>query len=115
MTEHRAEEQRFDPDLKSRWLETLRGGSYLQGKQSLHPTLDTWCCLGVLCDLVDPNGWEGRRWNDYVAAVGHSSELSLLTERRLGLPHHATGDLMYMNDEEDKSFAEIADWIEANL
>ena len=109
------EENQFDPMLKAKWLEALRSGRYLQGVQALHPSPLTWCCLGVLCDVLDPTGWDGRRWTDRVAFATHTSELPILTERRLGLPHGITGNLMCMNDEDRMSFAEIADYIEANL
>lgn len=41
----------MNPEVKKKWLEALRGGEYLQGNGALHPTEDTFCCLGVLCDL----------------------------------------------------------------
>lgn len=35
-----------------RWLEALRSGKYRQGREVLHNLdTDTWCCLGVACDL----------------------------------------------------------------
>ena len=33
------------------WVAALRSGKYKQGKRALHPTPDTYCCLGVACDL----------------------------------------------------------------
>jgi len=39
-------------DIKARWLAALRSGNYKQGKSYLHNRdEDTYCCLGVLCDL----------------------------------------------------------------
>ena len=113
--EHLSEDPRFDPELKARWLEALRSGRYQQGRQSLRPTLESYCCLGVLCDVIDPQGWDGRRWRDKATGCDHSSKVPIPTERRLALPHEITGTLMHMNDEDEKSFAEIADYIEANL
>lgn len=35
----------------------LRSGNYKQGKKALHNTeSDTWCCLGVACDVAIMNG-----------------------------------------------------------
>lgn len=38
------------------WVVALRSGAYQQGKMALR-TGNTFCCLGVLCDLHDPDGW----------------------------------------------------------
>lgn len=48
----------FNRDLAVQWVHALESGEYQQGKGFLHPTPDTYCCLGVMCDLADPNGWE---------------------------------------------------------
>ncbi len=45
-------------ELKKRWVEALRSGQYKQGQKQLRPDADTFCCLGVLCDLLDANGWK---------------------------------------------------------
>lgn len=52
-------------DLTKRWVEALRSGEYKQAQGLLGRNFDdvdshrptTFCCLGVLCDLVDPNRW----------------------------------------------------------
>lgn len=46
-----------DPALKRQWVDALRSGDYTQGKGYLHQN-DTYCCLGVLCDLRDDVMWE---------------------------------------------------------
>ena len=41
-------------EVKHRWLEALRGGNYRQGLRYLkatHNKIDSYCCLGVLCNL----------------------------------------------------------------
>lgn len=40
-----------------RWTGALRSGDYQQGDRALHRG-DLFCCLGVLLDLEDPDGWE---------------------------------------------------------
>ncbi len=52
----------MDADLKKRWIEALESGDYKQGKGALRSHRDEYCCLGVLCDLVQPDGWS--RYND---------------------------------------------------
>ena len=44
----------MNPKVKSKWVEALKSGEYLQGKGALR-TMENGefrhCCLGVLCDL----------------------------------------------------------------
>lgn len=43
----------MDTVIKAQWLKALRSGDYVQGKNHLHNHLtNTYCCLGVLCDLA---------------------------------------------------------------
>lgn len=47
----------MNPDIKALWLEALRSGEYKQGVGVLHnETEDTYCCLGVLCDVAIKQG-----------------------------------------------------------
>lgn len=47
-------------DIKNRWVEALRSGKYKQGQNVLHQSYegqnDSFCCLGVLCDLAAKDG-----------------------------------------------------------
>jgi hypothetical protein len=38
------------PEVKAKWIAALRSGEYKQGRGVLRDG-DTFCCLGVLCDL----------------------------------------------------------------
>lgn len=94
-----------------KWVAALRSGKYKQGKRQLRAG-DAFCCLGVACDLFDPASWNGCSYR-YL-------RLALPNEVRdwLGLietdPYYGkTGRLSYDNDE-GKTFAEIADIIEAH-
>ncbi len=47
-------------DVKQKWIEALRSGKYEQGKEQLRVG-NTYCCLGVLCDLYGREhniGWK---------------------------------------------------------
>lgn len=44
--------------LIRKWVRALRSGKYKQGRGALRPVADQFCCLGVLCDVVAPNGWQ---------------------------------------------------------
>jgi len=55
----------MDRELKNRWIAALESGKYLKGQGYLcmRPLDDqtlSFCCLGVLADLIDPNGWSEK-------------------------------------------------------
>jgi hypothetical protein len=39
-------------DVKAKWVEALRSGRFEQGRRALRKMDDTYCCLGVLCELA---------------------------------------------------------------
>lgn len=55
-------------DVRDRWVTALRSGDYAQGRHALalhrgqpdDPSLTTYCCLGVLCDLAYRDGVVAR-------------------------------------------------------
>lgn len=62
------------------WLPALRSGKYQQGVGNLRrhtDFTDTYCCLGVGCDLWDPSRWhlELNRYL-YIADMGVSPEFA---------------------------------------
>lgn len=67
MTEPTTETTRMNPEVKTRWLEALRSGEYVQGREVLHLAADVagpeqrFCCLGILCDLAYREGVVTRR------------------------------------------------------
>lgn len=104
------------PELKQKWVEALRSGKYEQGECALRTSDDKFCCLGVLCDVVAPNGWMDGVDED---AFGHteSKHTAYLPPGISGLTQVGDDDaqtLTQMNDS-GKAFPEIADYIEANL
>ena len=48
---------KFTQELKDKWLEALRSGEYSQTTETLKDE-NGFCCLGVLCDVIDPDGWK---------------------------------------------------------
>lgn len=42
----------MDPEIRTRWATALRSGKYKQGRGYLQRADDTFCCLGVLCQLA---------------------------------------------------------------
>lgn len=113
----------MNPVWKERWLKALRGGDYKQGKGALREG-DKFCCLGVLCDVVDPDGWA-----KVDESTGRGDLLVCQQDRHRGCiigpgtfvadttdftDADSTGRLMTMNDS-GFTFRHIADWIEENL
>lgn len=93
---------------KDEWVKRLRSGKYAQGQGFLHRRpaggATEYCCLGVLSRVcgVKVRDMEGRSTLGAVGLEGllHRSEEESLTRQ---------------NDIYEKSFFEIAYWIEKNL
>jgi len=51
--------KKLKPKVKKRWLSALTSGNYRKAKDSLKHH-GRFCCLGVLCDLFDPSGWDAE-------------------------------------------------------
>lgn len=60
--------------LRDLWALTLESGNYDQGFSYLRKVDGRCCCLGVLCDIVDPKGWSSAG-----SSFNHRA-----SERRLG-------------------------------
>lgn len=97
----------MDKELKEKWMKALRSGRYEQGSSYLYAD-GTYCCLGVLCLI------QGAKKSDieYV-------HMPVQADIVLGFPGPMEEQLARMNDgrgpERKHTFAEIADYIEANL
>jgi hypothetical protein len=106
-----------------KWVEALRSGKYTQGSHNLKSGVDMvrHCCLGVAAELAGidiPNRNEG-----------YNAHIYRQVAEWLGLPIEpknpmvdfdnggfaATKTFQRMNDIDGKSFAEIADYVEAEL
>jgi hypothetical protein len=110
-------------DFRDKWCAALRSGEYNQIQGSLH-TSEGYCCLGVACELESGSGiWKPLRELDpeeYLVEkykTNENEETALTNARlsRIGLSCDGMDTLADLNDQEGKSFAEIADWIEQNI
>ena len=99
----------MNADIKAKWLEALRSGNYRQGYNELR-CRNRHCALGVLCDIIDPDGWKEP---DYALHRGMFSTKGHVPMEADLKPR----DLREISTRNDagKTFAEIADYIEANL
>ena len=121
-------------EIKQKWLNALRSGKYTQGNGALRKQVeaddgsyggDQFCCLGVLCDIVEPkkwkklpDGWGEREWsNGNTTEPAAYPRNSLMKELGLNKPVSRSSEdtiaqkLAFMNDE-GKTFEQIANWIE---
>ena len=110
----------MNKEVKKLWLEALRSGEYKQGQGQLHnPSENVFCCLGVLCDIVDKNNIykPERTIRSYDIELFDSSfgNLNIPMQNITGVDAQTAGKLINMNDLQDKSFTEIADYIEKAL
>lgn len=97
------------------WIEALESGRYPQGIGVLRGKKG-YCCLGVLCDLINPNAWQ-RGTND-IAAIewfwGEDQDQPqvllppISVHKRLNISSQTMQDLSNINDTEAVEFKTIA-------
>lgn len=121
----------MDQIIKEKWVAALRSGEYEQGTGALHrydngDGNDTFCCLGVLCDLAVQEGVVVRgRGTQGRYEYGSTGERNYLPDevqkwagvaRTPGVPvtDGRTQSLANKNDD-GADFTEIADLIEKYL
>ncbi len=112
----------MDRETRDKWVVALKSGLYKQGESFLKRD-GRYCCLGVLCEVTNPPGWDpaGGEIKYVESSDGENEEyaddqeLPFVTLDHFELSTDQAGDLMDMNDCLGKSFPEIADWIEANI
>jgi hypothetical protein len=118
-----SEYKKMDKKVKAKWLKALRSRKYKQTTLALHDS-QGHCCLGVLCDIVEPDKWandevDGYKVHDpkaYRSDSGDSTDLpSDKLCKKVGLDLEVLDQLTRMNDTEGKKFYQIARWIERNL
>jgi hypothetical protein len=108
------QEGKMDAELKAKWVVTLRKGAYEQGRSQLRDRANRCCCLGVLCDIINPDGWELPQNRNSWRHRGHDVYPSDEISKIVGLDSDTVRKLGRMNDA-GGSFPEIAAWIEQNL
>ncbi len=116
-------------ELRAKWTAALRSGAYQQTRNRLRKT-DGFCCLGVLCDVIDPSRWGRLAGNTYAFTGGTPEGLAGVSCRPPKDIAEAVGmedafdydlegrsfflQLMTMNDCKGFTFADIADHIDAD-
>jgi hypothetical protein len=107
----------MNPTVKKQWLEALRSGKYQQGNGRLRSSrdgVDRFCCLGVLCDLLEPESWTETSVPGFYRHSIHEGYPGSTVLESAGLEHDQCQILASMNDN-GKSFEDVAQFIEVTL
>ena len=102
-------------EVKDKWIAALRSGKYKQGTGCLRDIdSNAFCCMGVLCDIVDDSKWQpdgdyGRYSYVFGCEYFVGSPPFQILRRTTALK------LVALNDYKEWSFNQIADWIEENV
>jgi hypothetical protein len=106
----------MDPEIKAKWITALRSGQYQQVTSYLRTT-QGFCCLGVLCDILEPQLWRKPILYDNVNYTHRNGAGGLPDGETLTIANISLQDseeLSYRNDH-GHSFQEIAPYIEKHL
>lgn len=108
-------------EFGKKWINALRSGEYKQGKDNLYNGCE-YCCLGVagkLCgvpDLEMKDNGELRDVSIYSEQQGDYYSVTDIFDVPVEIVDtDLVKELINLNDAENKSFPEIADWIEKNV
>lgn len=115
----------MNPEIKAKWVAALRSGKYKQGSGYLRQGVE-FCCLGVLCDVYAKNvrgRWRAVDGAVYKAFYGYNITLPELVMAWAKLEDDGGGDVeisgkrdsLWSHNDNGRTFAEIADAIEAQL
>jgi hypothetical protein len=72
-------------DIKIKWIDALRSGKYKQGRHCLRNDNNEYCCLGVLCDIIDPTRWHLAPSKEHYKWDSEGAVLPKEISRRYGL------------------------------
>ena len=104
-------------ELKERWVAALRSGDYVQSQGCLQDEYG-WCCLGVLCNIVDGTKWIEPDENVKEHQYDFGNEVVVIDMPPMDwLENHGLlygKELAEMNDDVVQ-FTEIAEYIKENV
>lgn len=108
------------PDLKREWVKALRSGEYRQTTRRLHDD-NGFCCLGVLADIAVDGYWaRDEDVGDWILVDEGNGErmseglIDLNVASKIGVKKYQE-KLANLNDLNQLTFPQIADWIEENI
>ena len=105
----------FDKKVKALWVKRLRSGKDRQGKYYLKDKYGFMCCMGVLAEVcgVPSKLVDVCYLYDFGGMLDDVA--SFPPDGFKGLTVKDIGILMQLNDRDEWTFPQIADWIEENL
>jgi hypothetical protein len=104
----------MDKTIAKEWVKALHSGNYKQGKGRLRSLDNTFCCLGVLCNIhAMQHPKFAKKQTDADIYEGMSSFPPAIVSDWAEIKYIKYKSLAYMNDV-GSSFAEIANYIEKN-
>jgi hypothetical protein len=107
-------------DIAEKWVAALRSGKYKQGKGLLRDRHNNYCCLGVLCEILDTphslGAYSGYYYYQDETQTAYATILPKTVQSRAGMVSDR-GDLPGMSPLSELNdigtpFTEIADIIE---
>lgn len=101
-------------ELRKKWAEALRSDRYKQAQEALR-THEGYCCLGVLCDIYDPERWSDLEYikdpdDEYTNTESDYPPPDVL--EAAGIDKTVAQELAKLNDQECLPFSRIADVVE---
>jgi hypothetical protein len=109
---------KMNAEDKALWIEALRSDKFKQGKFELRTEDDCNCCLGVLAEIKNiPYQFHQDEFTNFTEYdFGDMGGMDAAVPAGFcGLSDPAISKLIELNDNYDKTFPEIADFIEKNL
>ena len=115
--------------IKKLWLKAMRTpadeGGYVQTVGTTHSretrvafggVVDCFCAMGVLANELNLDGGvEPPKHRYAVASRDAFAAGAYRSGEAAGMTEDQVGRIIRMNDDQGKTLAEIADWVEANL
>lgn len=117
---------RLPKEFGEKWLKALRSDEYKQVSGTLYnAATQGYCCLGVACRIEYPLHYlKNSKGDSFGLTINKGTgsddlkyELHKIPEELKGNSHDnkLVGELTEMNDNDEKSFKDIANWIEENV
>jgi hypothetical protein len=96
----------MNKEIKARWLEALRSGEFIQGRQQFRPNTNppTHCCLAVLVEVMTPGA----------TAISQSTRCHKTAYILAGLTEGDIEQCISLNDGTE-GYTDVAAYIEENL
>jgi hypothetical protein len=119
----------MDPVVKEKWVAALRSDKYKQGFGRLHKADDTYCALGVLCDVYSKEfdvPWdkteyhEGDNFSPFLGLINSLPKdvckWAGLRSNVVSIRHNTLSvNIVLLNDEYKLTFNQLANYIEEQL